>query len=294
MRHLGLAFASVVVSFVLGTSSQAPSAWADDLKTTDDPIAALVAQLKDDQPVEVRLAALQAAAATDDPRLIAPLGKQLKAPEEEVRLAAATALGMRTMPDTKKRAASALLERAKTLQQAFEKDLSKKEELVAVVKGVHDLAQESTIDGLLDGVEMGVDLDIIEARAMAVANVPVAKAVEELIDYMARRHRDGTGIRGRLAKALTYATGAKQPNDVDAWRAWWKVAKPSFDFQAAADARVAARGAKTAKDEARDAAKKKAAEPKAKRSKGETTPPKDGDKPTDGTPPAKPEQPNEA
>jgi hypothetical protein len=273
-----------VVAFALVASGFAGAARADGERTAEDPIVTLVAQLKDDQPVEVRLAALKESAGTDDVRLLAPLGKLLKAPEEDVRLAAVTALASRTMPDTKKRAATALLERSKALQAAYEKDVTKKAELVAVVKGLHDLAQEHTVDGLLDGVELGVDLSIVEARALAVANIPSAKAIEGLIDYMARRHRDGSGIRSVLAKALAYATGVKQANDVDAWRAWWKDAKATFDFQAAADARAAARDAKASKD----AAKKAPAEPRTKRKKGEATPPKDGEKP------AEPEQPNDA
>lgn len=284
---------SVVVpalAVLLAAAVPAGTARADGDKTAEDPIVALVSRLKDDQPADVRLAALKEAAGTDDARLLAPLGKLLKAPEEEVRLATVTTLAARTMPDTKKRAASLLLERTKALQTAFEKDVSKKEELVAFVKGLHDLAQESTIDGLLDGIELGVDLAVVEARAMAVANVPSPKAIDGLIDYMGRRHRDGSGIRPVLAKALAYATGTKQANDVDAWRAWWKDAKATFDFQAAAAARAAARDAKAAKD----AAKKSSAEPKPKRKKGETTPPKDGEKPADPEKPAEPEKPNDA
>ncbi|MFO0934660.1 MAG: HEAT repeat domain-containing protein [Planctomycetota bacterium] len=281
---------------LLASALPVGAARADGDKPHDDPIVELLAHLKDDQPADVRLAALKEAAGTDDARLLPPLGKLLKAPEEDVRLATVATLAARTMPDTKKRAASLLLERSKTLQAAFEKDVSRKDELVAVVKGLHDLAQETTIDGLLDGIELGVDLAVVEARAMAVANVPSAKAIEGLIDYMGRRHRDGSGIRGVLAKALAYATGTKQANDVDAWRAWWKDAKATFDFQAAAAARASARDAKTAKD----AAKKAATDAKPKRKKGETTPPKDGEKPAnpekpaDGEKPAEPEQPNEA
>lgn len=277
-----LAAASLVFAAVAALA--APCARADGDKPAEDPIVVLIAHLKDDQAADVRLAALKDAAGTDDPRLIAPLGKLLKAPEDEVRLAAVTTLASRTMPDTKKRAAALLLERSKTLQSALEKDVSKKDELVAVLKGLHDLAQETTIDGLLDGIEFGVDLTVVEARAMAVGNVPSAKAIEGLIDMMGRRHRDGTGIRGVCAKALAYATGTKQANDVDAWRAWWKDAKASFDLQAAAAARAAARDAKSAKD----AAKKATTEERAKRKKGETTPPKDGEKP------AEPEKPNDA
>lgn len=275
--------APVLAVVVSVASSSAPPAVAGDERTAEDPIVALLTRLKDDQPADVRLAAVKEAAGTDDPRLIAPLGKLLKAPEEDVRLATVTALAARTMPDTKKRAGAALLERSKALQQALEKDVTRKAELVAVVKGLHDLALESTVDGLLDGVEPGVDLDVVEARTMAVANVPSAKAIEGLIDLMARRHRDGTGIRGHAAKALTYATGVRQANDPDAWRSWWKDVKGSFDFEAAAAERAKAR-------EAKDAKAARSAEPKPKRKKGETPPPKEGDAPEKPAEPAKPSE----
>ena len=51
-------------------------------------------------------------------------------------VAAVTTRASRTMPDTKKRAAALLLERSKTLQSALEKDVSKKDELVAVQRAV--------------------------------------------------------------------------------------------------------------------------------------------------------------
>jgi hypothetical protein len=136
---------------------------------------------------------------------------------------------------------------------------------------------------------------------MAVANVPSPKAIEGLIAYMARRHRDGTGIRGQLVKALTYATGVKGANDDDAWRSWWKDAKGTFDFQAAAAERERARAEKAAKAEA---AAKKAADAAKKaeerRKKKETTPtpapkPPEGDKPApdDGAKPSEGEKPPE-
>ena len=77
-------------AFLLAAAVPAGVAFADGERTAEDPIVALLAQLKDDQPVEVRLAALKEAVGTDDPRLLAPLGKLLKAPEEDVRLAAVT------------------------------------------------------------------------------------------------------------------------------------------------------------------------------------------------------------
>jgi len=286
----------------------APSIRADDAPKPDapatgkpvDPVVSLIERLKEDQSLEVRLAALAEAATLEDPRLVAALGKTLKADEEEVRLGAVTALGACRFAETKKKAASLLLERSKVVQAAYEKNVALKAELLAILKALHDLAQESTIDGILDGIEVGIDLDVVGARAMAVANVPSPKAIEGLIGYMARRHRDGSGIRAQLTKALTYATGVKGANDDDAWRSWWKDAKATFDFQAAYAERERARAEKAAKAEANakkaadaakkaeDRKKKKETTPTPKPPEGDPPAPKDGEKPpAGGKPPEK-------
>lgn len=234
-----------------------------------DPIVDLLAQLKDDQPPEVRLEAVKLAKGLEDPRLVPAIGKLLRAPEEDVRVGAMAALGARGTPESKKKAATLLAERLKPLDAALETDVTRKPELIALCKALHDLAQVSSVDPLLDGIEFRADLEVVEARAMAVANVPDAKAVDGMIDLMGRRHRDGTGIRAVLSKALFYATGAKLGNDADAWRAWWKDARTRFDFEGAAENRAKAREAKEAKEAARDAAKEKR---KPKKKDGETTP----------------------
>lgn len=274
-------FAAVLLAVAVLGGGLAPAARADEAAKPADPIAALLERLKDTNPAEDRLAALKEAAGTDDPRLVPALGKQLKAEEPDARLAAAAALGARTMPDTKKKAATVLAERLKVVAVAAEKDLLLRDELLGLVQALHDLAQESTIAVLADDLDLHTDLEIVAARTMAIANVPSAKAIETLIDLMARRHRDGTGIRARASAALAYATGVKHANDADAWRAWWKDVKGSFDFQAAAEARAAARAAKTEKDKA-------ATDRKDRKKKPATPPAMDGD-----APPA-PETPKEA
>lgn len=280
MRRSRSVLVLVVATILVGRGVASPVRADDEPKSAPpaagkpvDPVVALIERLKEDAPLEVRLAALAEAATLEDPRLVTALGKALKAPEEEVRLAAVAALGASRFAETKKKAAVLLLERSKAVQQAYEKDVSRKRELLAILQALHDLAQETTIDGILDGIEVGIDLDVVLARAMAVANVPSPKAIEGLIGYMGRRHRDGTGIRGQLTKALTYATGVKGANDDDAWRSWWHDAKATFDFQAAYAERERARAEKAAKAEAAakraaDAAKK--AEERKK--KKETTP----------------------
>jgi HEAT repeat protein len=285
----------LVASLLVGASAlavdRAPAARADDAPKPSapatgkkvDPILALIERLGEHQPLDVRLAALKDAAEEEDIRLVAPLGKLLKADERDVRLAAVAALARNRSEDTRRKSSGLLLERSKILATAMEKDLTLKAELIAVLDGLHDLAHESTIDGLLDGIEAGLDRDVVSARTMAVASVPSAKAIEALIGTMARRHRDGTGIRAELTKALVYATGVKGGNDDDAWRSWWRDAKATFDFQAASEARARLREARETKA---DAAAKKAAD---RKKKGDTTPkdapkppPADGEKPKAG------------
>lgn len=271
---LGLALAAA-----LAASGRAPRALAEEPKATD-PVPALLERMKDAASADDRLGAVVEAISLDDARLLPPLVKRLKDAEEPVRLAAVSALGARSSADGKRRAATALLERSKVLTQAAERDVTVRDELLAVLRALHDLAQEATIDGVLDGIETGVDLEVVEARAMAVANVPAPRAIERLIDYMARKHRDGSGMRGRLSKALTYATGVKLANDPDAWRAWWRSAKTAFDFERAAAERKKQR-------EARDEATARKEEQRAKRKKAEETPkdtPKDPPKDRDGAP----------
>lgn len=254
----------LAVAGALLSSGLAPRARAEEPKATD-PVPALLERMKDAASPDERLGAVVEAISVEDARLLPPLVKRLKDAEEPVRLAAVSALGARSSADGKRRAATALLERSKVLAQAAERDLTVRDELLATLRALHDLAQESSIDGLLDGIETGVDLEVIEARAMAVANVPAPRAIERLIDYMARKHRDGSGMRGRLGKALTYATGVKLANDPDAWRAWWKSAKAAFDFERAAAARKQQR-------EARDEAAARKEEQRAKRKREEPKP----------------------
>ena len=300
-----------VLALLAAAVVYAPPSRADDAPKPEapatgkpvDPIVSLLERLKDDQPLDVRLAALKEAATTEDARLVTAVGKLLKADEEDVRLAAVTALAACRFAETKRKAALLLLERSKVVQQAYEKDVSRKHELLAIFQGLHDLAQEATIDGILDGIEAGIDLDVVGARAMAVANVPSAKAIDGLISYMARRHRDGTGIRGQLTKALTYATGVKGANDDDAWRSWWKDAKATFDFQAAFAERERVRAEKAAKAEAaakraadgakkaEDRRKKKESTPKLKPPDGEKPVSPDGEKPPAGEKPPEGDKP---
>ncbi|MCG3133102.1 MAG: hypothetical protein HMLKMBBP_00195 [Planctomycetes bacterium] len=206
---------------------------------------ALIAKMNDAKFAATRLDGATGALSVQDAKLLPVLVKLLKDSDADVRLAAVKALGARTADDQKKKAAEALGARIKFI----EKDVKDQMELIAVAKSLHDLAQPCTIDALLDGIQDDSDLDVAEARAMAVANVPCAEAIEKLIDHMSRRGRNGSGMQSLYRKALQYATGERGVVDPDMWRKWWKDNKATFDFDLAAVNRDKARGAKEDRDQ---------------------------------------------
>jgi hypothetical protein len=213
----------------------------------------LVAKMADAKFAANRLDGARAAKDLQDAKLLAPLVKLLRDEDLEVRTAAIVALGTRSDPAQAKKAADALAERLKPLAKKPEHS----GEILEVCTSLHDLAQPSTIDALLDDTAAGVDLDVVRARCFAVANIPSPKAVEALIDLMSKGHRDGSGVRGTAAAALAYATGERAVNDPDHWRAWWKEVGKSFDFAAAAKRREDDRKRKDEAEERRNKRKKK-------------------------------------
>ncbi len=254
MRHVVLALVAAG-ALACGALAVPAAARADDAASdaAQPDVDGLVARMKrSDAPLE-RLAAAEAARDVQDERLLAPLVKLLRDDDADVRRAALAALGARTDPAQQKRAADAVAERLKPLAKKAETE----GELVAACTALHDLAQPSTVDALLDDIADGTSTDVVRARCMAVGNIPSAKAIEGLIDLMAKRHRDGTGTRSAAAQALAYATGERPVNDPDHWRAWWKEHEKSFDFAAAAERRAAERDKKKDAAERRDRRKKK-------------------------------------
>ena len=212
-------------------------------KEPEAPAATLeqvLADLADTKFVVKRLDAAAAAKTFQDPRLLPLLTKLLRDESPDVRTAAIQALGARTEADHRKKAADSLADRLKVLDGKPEAQ----GERIAVAGALHDLAQPGAIGVLLDGIGTGTTLDEVDARCRAVANVPSPKAIEELINLMAKRHRDGSGIRSSATKALQYATGERSGNDPDQWRAWWKDHEKSFDFDAAAERREKENAAK--------------------------------------------------
>jgi hypothetical protein len=234
------AFARPAIAVVLALA--AAPAWAGDPPAagskTEDPVPALVARLATSQPADVRLAAAKEAATVQDARVVTPLGRLLRDEVADVRLAAVAALGARTDTADKKHAATVLAERLDPLDKSLLAKPEAKPELLAAIASLKTLAQPTSIDALLKGIDEDEDADLVEARAMAVANVPAAAAIEGLIDRMSRGRRDGSGIRARISRALAWATGEQPANDPDHWRAWWKDHKATFDFAAAAERRA--------------------------------------------------------
>jgi HEAT repeat protein len=213
----------------------------------------LVADMGDAKFAVKRLDAATAAKGNQDPRLLPPLVKLVKDEHPDVRAAAVAALGARTEPEQQRKAADALGSRMKSLAGKTEAEAERTE----IARALHDLAQPSSIDALMDDIDYGSGLDEVEARCRAVGNVASPKAIEALIGFMQKRHRDGTGYRAVAAKALEYATGERRVNDPDQWRAWWKDHEKTFDFEAAASRRRKEADAKAEKEAQREKAKEK-------------------------------------
>ena len=200
----------------------------------DVDVDAVVAGLKSDDDA-ARLAAAEQAAEVADDAVTRPLARLLTDDRFEIRAASIRALGARSSDHAKKDAAKALAAR----MSALSKSVHDEGELALTVQALHDLAQPSTIRPLLDGIDDSASEDLYRARVMAVANVPHADAVDELIQHLARRGRGKWGGNKRsVVEALQYATGERHGADPDTWRAWWKEAKKTFDFGAAARRRA--------------------------------------------------------
>lgn len=199
-----------------------------------DDIDRLVEQLKSSD-LAVRCEALKAAKEQGEPRLLSPLLGCLKDSSADVRTAAAQALGARVVDDDRKKASAALAARLPALSRKETED----PELMACLQSLHDLAQPNAIDALMDDITVDTPKAVARARLMAVGNIPDPKAIDELIAFVAKgRRRGDEGHRVLAHQALLYATGEKRGHDPDGWRSWWKSARDSFDFKAAAERRA--------------------------------------------------------
>lgn len=214
--------------------------------------AELIAAFKSDSP-EIRVKAIGAAKDAQHSSLTVPLVKLLSDKEWGVREAALEALGARTEKAAKKKASSSIAGRLRRLS----KDPDAVDELLLSVEALGTLAQPAAVKPLLDDITLETDIEIVRARFMAVAEIPDKKAIEGLIDFLAKGRRGGAGPqRDAARKALQYATGADAPRehrasgkDADRWRAWWRENEKHFDFQAVKAARAEAAAEAAAKAE---------------------------------------------
>jgi hypothetical protein len=182
--------------------------------------------------------ACREAAASEDPALTAPLGKLLKHDNGAVRRAAIEALGLRKPAEERKKAAQALAQRIAPLAGKEET----REECLAVLSALHDLAQVVALKPLLDGIGPDDDRDIARARMRAAANIPSKEAIEELIHLGSAGRRGGAQWRVAAAvDALRYATQERVEGGIEAWRQWWTENRKTFDVDIAANKRADAR-----------------------------------------------------
>jgi hypothetical protein len=260
--HLALpALPWVAAAGLLATTARAAASDEAAEQVPAEVQAALEGLASEDR--EVRQAAAEAACTLSHPALLPALTKALKDEYRTVREPVIRALGAR-QPQDERRKASRLLE---TRLKELDKRPETKEELLAVVQALHDLAQASALDALLEGIETTSEQDVAEARLHAVGNVPHKEAVERLLAYAARGRR-GESHRGAALKALEYATNVKL-GSLDAWQRWWADHKRTFDPEVAAGVRAQARAAAQAKQQERDERRAKREEG---RGKGEAPP----------------------
>jgi HEAT repeat protein len=251
-----------------GLAAVLPAAADDRAEVPREVQAALTDMASDERGV--REAAAKSALAMQHPALFAPLTKLLDDEHRAVREAALRALAARERNEERAKAARAIEARLEKL----DREPGSPEEAAVVVQALHDLAQPTSIEPLLDGVLPTTEVGVAAARLMAVGNVPTKQAVEELIDHAARGRR-AESHRGAAIKALQYATGVKLAN-LDAWHRWWSENKRTYDPIAAAAARQAARDEAAAKEQEKAARRAKRAE---KAGEGDGAPPEDAPPP---------------
>jgi len=178
--------------------------------------------------VTERLEAAREAANVQDSCVVTPLTRLLKDKEMAVREAALSALKLREDEKDKKKAATAIAARLKPLAGKEEW----KSELIECCNALHDLAQRSTIKALLTNVSTETSPDELRARLRAVANVPHAEAIDELLRFASSGRK--ANRRSKWAQqAMAYATCQKDDKSLDQWRRWWTDNKKTFDFEGA-------------------------------------------------------------
>jgi len=237
VMHLAL-----VVSLAMAAASDARAdggaGAAPAAPTPAAPDAAKLALSLKSTDRQERLAATEQAKGVQDEKLFAPLVDLLEDEDLAVRHAAIEALGARTAPEARKKAAAALAPHLAKTAKKPELEI----EVIATANAIGLLAQPSSVDALTADIGVDTSIDVVRARLSAVANLPCAEAIEALIQFLAKQGR-GRGSQQIPAcrQALKDATGEDFGGEADKWRAWWRDAKKNFDFAAAAKRREAAR-----------------------------------------------------
>lgn len=269
MSRAALASLLVLSLFVLAAG---PSpARADPATGAAEPTPDAVRKDLSARDLDVRLAAARAARTIQDSRLVSPLAHLLTDDDRSVREAALAALVAREGAKDRRQAARLIGALLKPLpREPADADVARE---AFLVPALHDLAQEATIETLL-AVHPEAPIAEIRPRLLAVANVPSPKAVDSLIGFWDRfRNRHGHATACRLA--LRSATGMDLRGDVDAWRAWWRGARATFDPKAAAEKRRAVEEAQAEKEERHKRAADRHPKGKGKGDQGGGTPPDD-------------------
>jgi HEAT repeat protein len=200
------------------------------------PDAAKLAESLKAKEAADRLAAAQQAKDVQDEKVLAPLVALLDDADGGVRRAAIDALGHRVRVDAQKKASAALVAHLPKVSKRVETQL----EQLATVDALGALAQPAALDVLMSGIDTDTAPELVRARLSAAANIPTAEAIESLIQFLAKQGRGQNGPqRDACRQALREATGENLGNDPDAWRAWWRDAKKTFDFDAAIRRRAA-------------------------------------------------------
>lgn len=243
--------------YVLTLLTLSLSVLAGDREVVDD----LVERLKSKDTDEV-LKALTEAGSVYDKRLMPPLTKLLKDKMAVVRERTIEVLALRSAPASRKKAASALAARLKPLGAKEET----RDELLKVIQALHDLAQPHTMKALLDGTNQAMDRAELQARLLAVGNVPTKDAVDRLIQFGSSGRRRGNNRGANALQAVRYATQMDVPRgDIDVVRKWWSENRKDFDPIVAADKRVKSRAEQEEK-----AAKRKDRKNRRKKKDGDT------------------------
>jgi hypothetical protein len=224
---------AVVVLLVLAVGAFADGDAAPTAPSPPDP-AKLVEAMKSKER-SARLAAAEQARNVQDDKLLAPLVTLLDDEDLTVRRSAIEALGARTSAEARKKAAAALGSHLAKSAKKPELEI----EVIAAAHAVGVLAQPSSLEALLADIGVDTSPDVVRARLSAVANLPCAEAVDALIQVLAKQGRGRGGPQGQACRqALKDATGEDFGNEADRWRAWWRDARKTFDFEAAARRRA--------------------------------------------------------